>query len=151
MKYKDLKMGDWFTYNGEHLIKTQNDYDEYHNFYIDGAHFGERHNAIDDDEEVDFLTKISYTPSNPDWVGETFSLRKAPPYTLLCCSQVPEIRFIIFARYKIDIGNTCGGNYNGYWENVDELHDVPVEVVGALDLDFPEERLNLLKIIWGIK
>lgn len=151
MKYKDLKMGDWFIYNGEHLIKTQNEYDEWHNFYIDGAHFGERHNAIDEDEEVDFLTKISYVPPNPELVGKTFSLRKAPSYVLLRCKEAPEIRFIIFARYMIDVGNTYCGNYNGYWNDVNELCDVPVEIMGALDLDFPEEKWKRLRCLWEIE
>lgn len=148
MKYKDLRSGDWFTYNGAQLVHTEYDIDIYYDFYLDNLNFGHLYEGyIDDEDEVDFLTNISY---NKPFSGEKeFTLKTTPSFVLCCPIPAPEMRFIVFRKHLICVADSYKGGYNGKWNNIDELYNADIEVIEKADLDFPEEKLDRLKDIWS--
>lgn len=60
MKYKDLKMGDWFIHDGQKYIKTETYSGDIVNISLENSTFGTPMPSINDEEEVNFLTKILY-------------------------------------------------------------------------------------------
>lgn len=147
MKYKDLNIGDWFTYNGCKYIKTFNHVEEYVNISLENETFGIPALFINEDEEVNFLTKLLYRERKnyeiPD--KDSFTIEDMPE-GILCCFKKFEWYFTIYHGYFIDICNKSP-EHCGIWLPANEMDTTqPVSIVCKADIDF-QETLDTLEII----
>lgn len=140
MKYKDLNVGDWFSYAGKTFIKTycpplKTNYD----FCMSEKLFGALC-ALGgmEDEEVEFVSRL--TVENPipfkKEVDETLFL--APTFQFLSCQ--PDNREIILMKAPIQ-GEiymlTINGNNAGVWTQA--IPRISVKVIPRIDLKYQEK------------
>lgn len=144
MKYKDLEIGDWFTYNGYKYIKTLDYVEGYVNISLENDTFGTPMPPIDDEEEVSFLTKLLYRERKdyeiPD--KDSFTLEDMPE-GILCEFNGYGWYFTIYNGYFIDICSKLPGRC-GVWcpvKNMDTTR--PASMVCKADINFQETLDNL--------
>ena len=140
MKYKDLNVGDWFSYVGETFIKTycpslKANYD----VCVSAKWFGMLVAQCSDEEtEVEFVSRL--TVENPipfkKEVDETLFL--APTFQFLSCQ--PDNREIILMKAPIQ-GEiymlTINGNNAGVWTQA--IPRISVKVIPRIDLKYQEK------------
>lgn len=121
MKYKDLKMGDWFIHDGRKYIKTETYSGDIVNISLENDTFGTPVPSINDEEEVNFLTKILYRERKDYEIPDKDSfIIEDMPEGILCRFKNFEWYFTIYHGYFIDICNKFPGRLWGlasYWYN----------------------------------
>ena len=139
MKYKELQVGDWFIHDGQKYIKTVTYSGGIVNISLENNTFGAPMLSIDNEEEVNFLTKILYRERKdyeiPD--KDSFTIEDMPE-GILCEFKNFEWYFTIYRGYFIDICNKfpcrCGA-----WLPISVMDTTqPVSIVCKADIDFPE-------------
>lgn len=147
MKYKDLKMGDWFIHDGRKYIKTETYSGDIVDISLENDTFGTPVPSIDDEEEVNFLTKLLYRERKdyeiPDKGG--FIITDMPE-GILCRFKNFEWYFTIYHGYFVDICNKFPGRC-GAWLPISKMDTTqPVNIVCKADIDF-QEAFDKLSIV----
>lgn len=147
MKYKDLKMGDWFIHDGQKYIKTETYSGDIVNISLENRTFGTPMPSINDEEEVNFLTKILYRERKDYEIPDKDSfIIEDMPEGILCRFKNFEWYFTIYHEYFIDICNTFPGRC-GAWLPISTMNTTqPVNIVCKADIDF-QETLDRLGIV----
>ena len=139
MKYKELQVGDWFIHDGRKYIKTVTYSGDIVNISLENNTFGTPMSSIDDEEEVNFLTKILYRERKDYEIPDKDSfIIEDMPEGILCEFKNFEWYFTIYHGYFIDICNKfpcrCGA-----WLPISVMDTTqPVSIVCKADMDFPE-------------
>lgn len=147
MKYKELQVGDWFIHDGQKYIKTVTYSGDIVNISLENNTFGTPMSSIDDEEAVNFLTKILYRERKdyeiPDKDG--FIITDMPE-GILCEFKNFEQYFTIYHEYFIDICSQFPGRC-GAWIPISVMDTTqPVSIVCKADIDF-QETLDRLDIV----
>lgn len=139
MKYKDLNVGDWFTYVGETFIKTycpllKANYD----FCLSDKWFGMCFAQCSDEEtQVEFVSRLKIkNPSPKKEVDETLII--AP--TLQFLSWQFDNRETIFIKALIQgeiYALALDGDSAGIWTRATSC--IPVKVIPHIDLKYAEK------------
>ena len=139
MKYKDLNVGDWFSYAGKTFIKTycphlKTNYD----FCMSEKMFGALC-ALGgmEDEEVEFVSRLTVKNPIPFKTEADETLFVAPTFQFLSCQ--PDNREIILMKAPIQ-GEiymlTINGNTAGIWTQA--IPRISVKVIPRIDLKCEE-------------
>ena len=125
MKYKDLNIGDWFTYKNRVFVKTYcPDFDANYDFCLSpsSVNFGDCFHSLPDDTEIKFLSQLNAYNPYPQTGIDT--LAKAPLRQFLALGHRGEK--IIFIKTNIQCQEytlALNGKYGvGMWENQQALH-----------------------------
>lgn len=139
MKYKDLNVGDWFSFEGATFIRTycpllKASYD----FCLSDKWFGMCFTQCSDEEvEVEFVSRLTLENPIPfkKEVDETLFL--APTFQFLSCQ--PDNREIILMKAPIQ-GEiymlTINGNTAGIWTQA--IPRISVKIIPRIDLKYTE-------------
>mgnify|MGYP001134706878 CR=1 FL=1 len=139
MKYKDLNIGDWFSYAGATFIKTycpllKANYD----ICVSGKMFGAIFAPCDmEDEEVEFVSRLTVENPIPFKTEADETLFIAPTFQFL--SWQSDNREIILMKALIQ-GEiymlTINGNTAGVWTKA--IPRISVKVIPRIDLKYEE-------------
>lgn len=141
MKYKDLYIGDWFTYKDKSFIKTFcPDLGAHYNFCLtpSSKYFGCCFKAFDDEAEVEFLPRLNI--NNPYPQKGITTLTQAPLCQFLSWQEWrEEIIFIkAFIQRQEYLLAFNGERFEiGMWEK--SSTDVSVKIIPRIDLKYEEK------------
>lgn len=139
MKYKDLNIGDWFTYKNRVFVKTYcPDFDANYDFCLSpsSVSFGDCFHSLPDDTEIKFLSQLNAYNPYPQTGIDT--LAKAPLRQFLALGHRGEK--IIFIKAKIQSQEytlTLNGKYGvGMWEKSTSV--ALIEILPHIALKYEE-------------
>ena len=142
MEYKDLYIGDWFTYKDKPFIKTYClDLGAHYDFCLAPAssYFGILFQALPDETEVNLLPRLNvYNPYSQ--TGTTTTLMQAPLCQFLSWQERrEEIIFIkAFIQRQEYLLALNGERFEiGMWEK--SATDVSVKIIPRIDLKYQEK------------
>lgn len=141
MKYKDLNIGDWFTFNGETFIKTFcPNLGTHYDFCLapSSGYFGTLFQALPDEIKVNLLPRLNVY--NPYPLKGTTTLTQAPLCQFLSWqSYGEEIIFIkAFIQRQDYLLALNGERFEiGMWEK--SPTDVSVKIIPRIDLKYEEK------------
>ena len=141
MKYKDLYIGDWFTYKDKPFIKTYClDLGAHYDFCLapSSEYFGCCFKVFDDETEVEFLPRLNI--NNPYPQTGTTTLTQAPLCQFLSWQKRrEEIIFIkaFIQRQEYLLALNGERLEIGMWEKSDT--DVLVKIIPRIDLKYQEK------------
>lgn len=139
MKYKDLNVGDWFSFEGKTFIKTycpslKAGYD----FCLSKKWFGALF-ALGgmEDKEVEFVSRLTVENPTPFKKAGDETVFIAPTFQFLSCQ--PDNREIILMKAPIQ-GEiymfTINGNTAGIWTQA--IPRISVKIIPRIDLKYAE-------------
>lgn len=140
MKYKDLNIGDWFSYVGATFMKTycpllKANYDICVSEKMFGAFFAP---CGMEDEEVEFVSRLTVENPTPFKTKVDETLFLAPTFQFLSCQ--PDNREIILMKAPIK-GKiymlTINGNNAGVWTQA--IPRISVKIIPRIDLKYQEK------------
>lgn len=143
MKYKDLYIGDWFTYKDKPFIKTFcPDLGAYYDFCLapSSSYFGNLFKALPDETEVNLLPRLNIYNPCPYVQKGTTTLTQAPLCQFLSWqSHREEIIFIkAFIQRQDYLLALNGERFEiGMWEK--SPTDVLVKIIPRIDLKYQEK------------
>lgn len=143
MKYKDLYIGDWFTYKDKPFIKTFcPDLGAHYDFCLapSSSYFGNSFQALPDEIEVNLLPRLNVYNPCPLKGTTTFTLTQAPLCQFLSWqSHREEIIFIkAFIQRQDYLLALNGERFEiGMWEK--SPTDVLVKIIPRIDLKYQEK------------
>lgn len=143
MKYKDLYIGDWFTYKDKPFIKTFcPDLGAYYDFCLapSSSYFGNLFKALPDETEVNLLPRLNIYNPCPYVQKGTTTLTQAPLCQFLSWqSHREEIIFIkAFIQRQDYLLALNGERFEiGMWEK--SPTDVIVKIIPRIDLKYQEK------------
>ena len=139
MKYKDLNIGDWFTYKNRVFVKTYcPDFDANYDFCLSpsSVNFGCCFQSLPDETEIKFLSQLNAYNPYPQ-IG-IYTLAKAPLRQFLALGYSGEK--IIFIKNKIrsqEYTLALNGKYGvGTWEKSTSV--APIEILPHIELKYEE-------------
>ena len=139
MKYKDLNIGDWFTYKNRVFVKTYcPDFDANYDFCLSpsSVSFGDCFHSLPDDTEIKFLSQLNAYNPYPQTGIDT--LAKAPLRQFLALGYRGEK--IIFIKTNIqnqEYTLALNGKYGvGTWEKLTSV--ARIEILPHIALKYEE-------------
>ena len=141
MKYKDLNIGDWFSFSGEIFIKTYcPDLDAHYDLCLaqSSGYFGILFRALPDEIEVNLLPRLNVY--NPYAQKGTTTLTQAPLCQFLSWQERrEEIIFIkAFIQRQEYLLAFNGERFEiGMWEK--SATNVSVKIIPRIDLKYEEK------------
>lgn len=139
MKYKDLNIGDWFSYKNRVFVKTYcPDFDANYDFCLSPSSvtFGDCYQSLPDETEIKFLSQLNAYNPYPQ-IG-IYTLAKAPLRQFLALGYSGEK--IIFIKNKIrsqEYTLALNGKYGvGTWEKSTSV--APIEILPHIELKYEE-------------
>lgn len=139
MKYKELNIGDWFTYKNRVFVKTYcPDFDANYDFCLSpsSVNFGCCFQSLPDETEIKFLSQLNaYNPYPQTGIN---SLAKAPLHQFLAFRYSGEK--IIFIKTNIQSQEytlALNGKYGvGTWEKSTSV--ALIEILPHINLKYEE-------------
>ena len=139
MKYKELNIGDWFSYKNRVFVKTYcPDLDANYDFCLSpsSVNFGCCFQSLPDEAEIKFLSQLhAYNPYPQTGID---TLAKAPLHQFLALGYSGEK--IIFIKNKIrsqEYTLALNGKYGvGTWEKSTSV--APIEILPHIELKYEE-------------
>lgn len=150
MKYKDLYIGDWFTYKDKPFIKTFcPDLGSHYDFCLapSSSYFGILFQTLPDESEVNLLPRLNVYNPYPLKGTTTFTLTQAPLCQFLSWqSNGEEIIFIkAFIQRQDYLLALNGERFEiGMWEK--SPTDVLVKIIPRIYLKY-QEKLDKLAVM----
>lgn len=139
MKYKDLNIGDWFSYKNRVFVKTYcSDFDVNYDFCLSpsSVSFGDCFHSLPDDTEIKFLSQLNAYNPYPQTGIDT--LAKAPLRQFLALEYRGEK--IIFIKTNIqnqEYTLALNGKYGvGTWEKLTSI--ARIEILPHIALKYEE-------------
>lgn len=139
MKYKELNIGDWFSYKTRVFVKTYcPDFDANYDFCLSpsSVNFGDCYQSLPDETEIKFLSQLNAYNPYPQ-IG-IYTLAKAPLRQFLALGYSGEK--IIFIKNKIrsqEYTLALNGKYGvGTWEKSTSV--APIEILPHIELKYEE-------------
>ena len=139
MKYKDLNVGDWFTYKNRVFVKTYcPDLDANYDFCLSpsSVNFGCCFQSLPDETEIKFLSQLNAYNPYPQTGIET--LAKAPLHQFLALGY--RDRKTIFIKTNIQSQEytlALNGKYGvGTWEKLTSV--ALIEILPHINLKYEE-------------
>lgn len=139
MKYKDLNVGDWFTYKNRVFVKTYcPDFDANYDFCLSpsSVNFGCCFQSLPDETEIKFLSQLN--AYNPYPQTGICTLAKAPLHQFLALGY--SGKKIIFIKtniqgqeYTLALNGKCGV---GTWEKLTSV--ALIEILPHIELKYEE-------------
>lgn len=138
MKYKDLNIGDWFTFVGETFIKTYcSPLKAGYDFCLSKKWFGMCFAQCREETEVEFVSHLTVENPAPFKKEVDETLFVAPTFQFLSCQ--PDSREIILMKAPIQ-GEiymlTINGNTAGIWTQA--IPRISVKIIPRIDLKYTE-------------
>lgn len=138
MKYKDLNIGDWFTFVGETFIKTYcSPLKAGYDFCLSKKWFGMCFAQCREETEVEFVSRLTVENPAPFKKEVDETLFVAPTFQFLSCQ--PDSREIILMKAPIQ-GEiymlTINGNTAGIWTQA--IPRISVKIIPRIDLKYTE-------------
>lgn len=143
MKYKDLNIGDWFTYKDKPFIKTFcPNLGTHYDFCLapSSSYFGTLFQALPDEIEVNLLPRLNVYNPCPLKGATTFTLTQAPLCQFLSWQfRQEEIIFIraLIKRQEYLLALNGERFEIGMWEK--SPTDVSVKIIPRIDLKYEEK------------
>lgn len=144
MKYKDLNIGDWFTYKNRVFVKTYcPDFDANYDFCLSpsSVNFGDCFHSLPDDTEIKFLSQLNAYNPYPQTGIDT--LAKAPLRQFLALGHRGEK--IIFIKTNIqgqEYTLALNGKYGvGMWEKSTSV--ALIEILPHIALKYEENSWQI--------
>lgn len=139
MKYKDLNIGDWFTFVGETFIKTYcSPLKAGYDFCLSKKWFGMCFAQCREETEVEFVSRLTVENPAPFKKEVDETLFVAPTFQFLSCQ--PDSREIILMKAPIQ-GEiymlTINGNTAGIWTQA--IPRISVKIIPRIDLKYQEK------------
>ena len=140
MKYKDLNIGDWFSYVGATFIKTycpllKENYD----ICMSGKMFGAIFAPCDmEDEEVEFVSRLTVENPTPFKTEADETLFVAPTFQFLSWQLDNSETILIKAPIKGEVyALAINGKNAGIWTQATPRF-IPVKIIPRIDLKYEE-------------
>ena len=140
MKYKDLNVGDWFSYVGATFIKTycpllKTNYD----ICVSGKMFGAIFAPCDmEDEEVEFVSRLTVENPTPFKTEVDETLFFAPTFQFLSSQLDNSEAIFIKAPIKGEVyALAINGKNAGIWTQA-TTRFISVKIIPRIDLKYEE-------------